>query len=116
VTADNTATKTGRYAARDAVTSPRCSWCARKKRYVRGIYSGGGQIEGELFTKNSYTTTGSTDETYSVTVATTVSQYREVDGSGHVPDKRGDRKGLPTLTVGLAGGSWKVVKAIWQPT
>jgi len=58
VAGDNIATKTGKFSARDKVTAPSCTWCATKKTAVLKIYGGGGHVEGELFTKNTFTVTG----------------------------------------------------------
>jgi len=64
VAGDNVATRTGAYGARDKVTASSCAWCARKKSFVTAIYRGGGHIEGELFTKNTFTVTGPTKGVY----------------------------------------------------
>jgi hypothetical protein len=112
VAADNAATRTGSFTARDKITGPSCAWCATKRSFVAKIYTGGGHIEGELFTKNTFTVTGPSRGVFTVVVNTTVSRYKEIDGAGKVTDSRGDRDGLLVLQV---GGS-KVVGASWQPT
>lgn len=112
VAADNVSTRTGTFTARDKVTAPSCTWCATKRAFVRKIYAGGGHIDGELFTKNTFTVTGPSKGVYTVVVNSTVSKYKEIDGSGKLLDSRGDRDGLLVLQV---GGS-KVVGASWQPT
>lgn len=103
----------GAYGARDEVTASSCAWCARKKSFVTAIYRGGGHIQGELFTKNTFTVTDPTKGVYTVVVNTTVSKYREVSGSGKVLDSHGDRTGL--LVVHVSGSTLKVVFASWQP-
>lgn len=113
VAGDNVATRTGAYGARDEVTASSCAWCARKKSFVTAIYRGGGHIQGELFTKNTFTVTDPTKGVYTVVVNTTVSKYREVSGSGKVLDSHGDRTGL--LVVHVSGSTLKVVFASWQP-
>ena len=115
IAGDNKATKTGKFGARDKVTSPSCTWCATKKTFVLDIYRGNGHIEGELFTKNTFTVTGPNKGIYAVVVNTTVSKYKEVDGSGKVHDSRGNRGGLLILRVGANAATTKVVGATWQP-
>jgi len=107
------ATKTGKYTARDKVTASSCAWCATNKAFVDKIYGGGGHVEGELFTKNAFTVTGPSKGVYTVIVNTTVSRYKEINGSGTVLDSRGDRDGLLVLQV--SAGTSKVVEASWQP-
>lgn len=86
-----------------------------KKSAVLKLYSGGGHVEGELFTKNRYTVSGPSSGAFTVAVHTTVSKYREIDGSGRVLDSRGNRDGLLVLQIGTDGASPKVVGAVWQP-
>ncbi len=114
VAGDNIATKTGSYKVRDKVTASACEWCAQKRAYVRKIYGGGGHITGELFTKNSYRVAGPSNGQYTVAVDTTVSKYREVDGSGDVIDTHGPRDGV--LILHVESGGDKVVAGAWQPS
>jgi len=113
--ADNHASKTGDYAARDKLTSPSCAWCAQKKAYVEKIYSGGGKVTGELFTHNHIDVQGPNSGKYFALITTTVSKYKEVDGNGRVIDSHGDRTGLLSLTYAKSGSSWKVVEGSWSP-
>lgn len=113
VAANNVSMKTGTFAARDKVTASSCASCAMNRAFVNKIYTGGGHIDGELFTKNTFTVTGPKEGVYIVVVNTTVSRYKEIDGSGKVLDSRGDRDGLLALQVD--GGTSKVVAASWQP-
>jgi len=115
IAGDNEATKTGKFPARDKVTSPSCTWCATKKTFVLDIYRGNGHIEGELFTTNTFTVTGPNNRIYTVVVNTTVSKYKEIDGSGKVHDSRGNRGGLLILRVGASGATTTVVGATWRP-
>jgi hypothetical protein len=115
IAGDNAATKTGTFSTRDKVTSPSCTWCATKKAAVLKIYRGGGHVEGELFTKNTFTATGPSKGIFTVVVNTTVSGYKELDGSGRVLDSGGNRRALLILRVGTTGGSPMVVDATWQP-
>jgi hypothetical protein len=115
VAADNVSTKTGKFTARDKLTSAACTWCRRKKTFVHQIYAGGGHVEGELFTKSTYTITGPRQGVYTVVVNTTVSKYREIDGSGHVTDSHADRHGLLILRIAGSGSASRVVAGIWQP-
>jgi hypothetical protein len=116
ITADNSATQTGNYTARDKLTTSACAWCSQKKTYITKIYRGGGKVTGELFTKNSVSVRGPVHGLYYATINTTVSKYTEVDGAGKTIDARGDRKGVLTLTAGRSGASWKVVGGLWQAT
>lgn len=111
IAADNVSTKTGSFTARDKLTASSCTWCADKRAFVAKIYNAGGHIDGELFTKNTFTVTAPSTGVYTVVVDTTVSRYKEINGAGKVTDSHADRTGLLTLQV---GGS-KVAAASWQP-
>ena len=111
--ADNVATQTGDFTARDALTSDQCTWCTQKRQYIAKIYDGGGKIDGELFVGSTIKVSPDGPGKYAANVNTTVSAYTETAGDGSIIDQAPAKPALLSLTWSDATGTWLIVYAAY---
>jgi len=111
--ADNVATQTGDFTARDALTSDQCTWCTQKRQYIAKIYDGVGKIDGELFVDSTIKVSPDGPGKYAANINTTVSAYTETAGDGSIIDQAAAKPALLSLTWSNATGTWLIVYAAY---
>ena len=108
--AQNKATGSGDFSTVDTMVAETCSVCKASRQYITHAYSGGGKVDGGVYTQPTINAGGSRDDRIVVTVDATISAYTTTDGSGKVVDEGPAEKQSYQYYVSKVDGRWQVVE------
>lgn len=106
--AQNAATKDGDFSRVEPFIE-NCQVCAESRAYIEGAYDDGGRVEGGLFTKPKIDASAERDGRVTVTVVSTISAYKTIDGSGTEVESGPAEDQTYQYSVAEKDGEWKLV-------